>query len=144
MGAAARGSGEDTAARLHRSAIRLLRQVRRTDAATGLTPARASVLSVLVFGGERTLGELAVAEMVSAPTMTRLVRGLEADGYVVRQADVRDGRVTRVRATAKGRRVLESARRRRIEQVAALLSELSAGELRTVRESVTLLERVLG
>jgi len=144
MGAHARGSREDTAARLHRASIRLLRQVRRTDAATGLTPARASVLSVLVFGGERTLGELAGTEMVSAPTMTRLVRGLESEGHVVRQADVRDGRVTRVRATAKGRRVLEAARRRRIEQVMGLLSELSDTEVSAVRETVMLLERVLG
>jgi DNA-binding MarR family transcriptional regulator len=135
---------EDTAARLHRAAIRLLRQVRQTDAASGLTPARASVLSVLVFGGERTLGELAQVEMVTAPTMTRLVRGLESDGYVVRQADARDGRVTRVRATAKGRRVLESARRRRVEQVTALLSRLNEAEVATVRDTVLLLERVVG
>jgi DNA-binding MarR family transcriptional regulator len=144
MSANARGTREATAARLHKAAIQLLRRVRRTDATTGLTPARASALSVLVFGGARTLGELAAVEMVKAPTMTRLVSGLETDGYVVREADARDGRVRRVRATSKGRRTLEAGRRRRIEQVVEMLSELSAAELKTVREAVTLLERVVG
>jgi DNA-binding MarR family transcriptional regulator len=137
-------TGAELAGRLHSAAIHLLRRVRRTDALMGLSPARASVLSVLVFGGERTIGELAVVEQVRAPTMTRLVTGLEGDGYVERVADPRDGRAVIVRATAKGRRVLERGRRLRVEQVEAMLSGLTGAELATLSEAVILLERELG
>src|SRR6202041_2645959 len=49
---------------LHSAAIRLLRYVRLEDAASGITSAQLSVLSVLVFGGPQTLGSLAAAEQV--------------------------------------------------------------------------------
>lgn len=136
-------AGSALAARLHSSAIRLLRRVRRTDARMGLSPARASVLSVLVFGGPLTIGELAVAEQVRPPTMTRLVTGLEADGYVARTADPRDGRAVIVRATARGRRVLERGRRLRVEQIEAMLSGLTGRESALLGEAVALLEREL-
>ena len=58
---------------LHSAAIHLLRLVRRRDAETGLSPARLSALSVLVFGGPRTVGDLAADEQVRSPTMSRLV-----------------------------------------------------------------------
>ena len=63
--------------RLHSAAIHLLRRVRKQDAATGEGPARLSALSVLVFGGgPMTLGQLAQAEQVRPPTMSRIVSGL--------------------------------------------------------------------
>src|ERR1700726_4194107 len=62
--------------RLHSAAIHLLRRVRKQDVATGEGPARLSALSVLVLGGPKTLGELAAAELVRPPTMSRMVAGL--------------------------------------------------------------------
>ena len=58
-------------------AIHLVRRVRRTDVELGVPPAQLSALSVLVFGGEQTLSALASAEQVAAPTITRIVQGLE-------------------------------------------------------------------
>ncbi|HEY6948780.1 MAG TPA: MarR family transcriptional regulator, partial [Gemmatimonadales bacterium] len=105
----ARPPEAELADRLHSAAIHLLRWLRREDAATGLSAPRLSALSVLVFGGGPvTLGQLAAAEQVRAPTMTRLVNGLEADGLVTRQADPGDARVTRIQATARGRALLEA------------------------------------
>src|ERR687886_968937 len=92
----------DAADRFHSAAIHALRHVRREDPASGLSAARLSALSVLVFGGPRTLGELAAAEHVRPATMTRIVQALEREGLVRRQADPDDGRVTRLHATAKG------------------------------------------
>src|ERR671936_1538942 len=89
----------EAADRFHSAAIHALRHVRREDPATGLSAARLSALSVLVFGGPRTLGELAAAEHVKPPTMTRIVRALEEDGLVRREPDPNDGRIARVRAT---------------------------------------------
>jgi len=131
------------AARLHGVAIHLLRRVRRTDTLMGVSPARASVLSVLVFGGARTIGELAALEQVRPPTMTRLVTGLEADGYAVRKADARDGRVVVVHATAKGRRVLERGRTLRVTQIEELLATLSPAESRALAKALAALEREL-
>src|ERR687885_1034111 len=89
----------EAADRFHSAAIHALRHVRREDPATGLSAARLSALSVLVFGGPRTLGELAAAEQVRPPTMTTIVRALEDVGYVRRKPDPKDARVTRVSAT---------------------------------------------
>src|SRR5437870_5061511 len=73
--------------RLHSAAIHLLRRLRRHDAAMGLSAARASALSVIVFGGPVTIGHLARAEQVSAPTITRLVLAMERDGLDGRDAE---------------------------------------------------------
>src|SRR5947199_6558909 len=111
----------DAADRFHSAAIHALRHVRRNDPETGLSAARLSALSVLVFGGPRTLGELAAAEHVRPATMTRIVQALEEASLVSRERDPRDGRVAWLRATAKGERVMWRGRQRRVENLAALL-----------------------
>jgi DNA-binding MarR family transcriptional regulator len=133
----------EAADRLHSASIHVLRRVSREDPISGLSAARLSALSVLVFGGPRTLGELAAAERVRPPTMTSIVRGLEQAGLVRREPDSNDGRVTRVRATAKGDRVLQDARRRRIANLAERLGALSPEEVAHVHEAAELVERAL-
>src|SRR5260370_28081290 len=61
---------------LHSAAIHLLRTVRARDQRMGIGPAQLSALSVLVFGGPRSLKELADAEQVRPPTMSRIVTRL--------------------------------------------------------------------
>lgn len=137
--------GEHAAAvadRLHSAAIHLLRSARREDPASGLSPARLSALSVIVFGGPSSLGELAAAEQVRPPTMSRLVAALVAAGLVERQPDPADGRVTRLRATAEGRRILEQGRRRRVAYLAARLGDLDPADLATLDEAAGLLLRL--
>jgi DNA-binding MarR family transcriptional regulator len=129
--------------RLHSAAIHLLRQLRREDDASGVSAPRLSVLSVLVFGGVRTVGQLAEAEQVRPPTMTRLVQALEQEGLVKREADPSDGRAVLVRETARGRRLLLAARQRRLEALAARLAQLSPGDLAVVGEASAVIERVL-
>jgi DNA-binding MarR family transcriptional regulator len=133
----------DVADRLHSAAIHLLRRIRKVDEASGLSAARLSALSVLVFGGATTVGGLARAEQVSAPTMSRLVSALERDGFVVREADEGDARAVRVRATAKGTRVLQEGRRRRVAELDELLDGLSDEQLRTLGSAAEIMERVL-
>lgn len=130
--------------RLHSAAIHALRHVRRVDHASGLSAARLSALSVLVFGGPRTLGELAAAEQVRPATMSRIIQALEQDGHVRRERDPHDGRIARLRATAKGKRVMRRGRRKRVENLAAVLDRLEPDELERVREAAELVERVLG
>ncbi len=132
----------EVASALHSAAIHLLRRVRRVDDESGLSAARLSALSVLVFGGPRTVGQLARAEQVSAPTMSRLLSGLERDGLVLREPSSRDGRSVVAHATPAGRRVLEEGRHRRVGEVLDLLTGLSSDELRILGSAAELIERV--
>jgi DNA-binding MarR family transcriptional regulator len=136
-------SSRATADRLHSAAIHLLRNVRASDVETGLSPARLSVLSVLVFGGARTPSELAAAEQVRLPTISALVRGLEEDGLVRRAPDPDDRRAVRLSATAKGRRILQRGRERRLDNLEELLEPLNRAELRTLAEASEILERAI-
>lgn len=133
----------DAADRFHSAAIHALRHVRREDPATGVPPAQLSALSVLVFGGPRTLGELAAAEQVRPPTMTRIVQALEAAGLVRRARDPHDARVHRLHATAKGRRVMQRGRERRVANLATLFDLLSPEQIASVHEAAELVERAL-
>ena len=129
--------------RLHSAAIHLLRRVRKQDAATGEGPARLSALSVLVFGGPMSLGQLAAAEQVKPPTMSRIVTGLERSRLAERRADSKDARRQRIHPTASGERLLHKGRRRRIEYLANHLHRLSRKDLETIDEAVKVLEEVL-
>lgn len=130
----------EVADRLHSAAIHLLRRLRTEDAASGLSAPRLSALSVIVFGGPLTLGALADAEQVRPPTISRLIKDLEADGLVERLSDPADGRVQRVRATARGRRLLQEGRARRVAALARDLEALPRRELATLERAATLLE----
>jgi DNA-binding MarR family transcriptional regulator len=134
----------EAADRIHSAAIHLLRRVREVDAAAmGLSPARASALSVLVFGGSRSLTELAGAERVTAATMSKLVTGLEQERLVRRYPDVNDARAIRIEATAKGRMLLERGRARRLDLLERLLSEATDDEVEAVRVAAEAVERAL-
>ena len=125
--------------RLHSAAIHLLRAVRRRDPAMGIGPAQASALSVLVFAGPRSLGELADAEQVKPPTMSRIVAGLERGG-LVRRRPTEDGRRIRLEATAKGMKVMQEGRRRRVETLARAVAALSKEEMQQLRDLSELLQ----
>lgn len=129
--------------RLHSAAIHLLRRVRKQDTATGEGPARLSALSVLVFGGPKTLGELAAAEQVKPPTMSRIVAGLARSRLIEITADPRDARRMRIRATAKGVRMLQKGRQLRIDYLASHLERLTPEELAKLGEATDILKRLL-
>ncbi|HZP63747.1 MAG TPA: MarR family transcriptional regulator [Terriglobales bacterium] len=133
----------ELADRLHSTAIHLLRAVRKRDAESGEGPARLSALSVLVFGGPMTLGQLATAEQVKPPTMTRIVAGLERGGLAKRISDRADARKTMVHPTAKGKRLLQAARERRIESLAERLEKLGRRELEALDDAATILSEIL-
>lgn len=128
--------------RLHSAAIHLLRHVRTVDAESGLTPARLSALSVLVFGGPRTIGELAETEMVSVPAITRLVNALESAG-LARKRHGQDRRTVVVDATRRARRLMEEARRRRLQRFRDLLEPLSDLQVMQLDHTAELLAELL-
>jgi DNA-binding MarR family transcriptional regulator len=134
--------GFETADRLHSAAIHLLRRLRVRDRESGVGPAQLSALSVLVFGGPRSLGELADAEQVRPPTMSRIVAGLVRGGLVKRRK-TEDARRVRLEASAKGMKILQEGRKRRVESLAKAVYLLSRKEQNQLVELVELLRRVI-
>src|SRR5437763_1601845 len=132
----------ETADRLHSAAIHLLRRLRVGDRESGIGPAQLSALSVLVFGGPRSLGELADAEQVRPPTMSRIVSGLERAGLLKREA-TEDGRRVRLVATTKGTKILWEGRKRRVESLAHALASLGEVEKGRVRQLAELLPEIV-
>ena len=106
-------------------------------------PARLSALSVLVFGGSMTIGELATVEQVKPPTMTRIVAGLERDRLAKRVRDVGDARRVQLLATPKGAKLMQRGRRRRAAYLASHLKRLTRDEMTTLEESLRILEGIL-
>jgi DNA-binding MarR family transcriptional regulator len=122
--------------RLHSAAIYVLRYAREADRQSTVGPAQLSALSVLTFGGPCTIGELAAAEQVTPPTMTRIVQALQARGFVRLKGSSKDGRVTICEASSSGVSVVKKARQARLDRIEKLLS-------RSELHDITLLGKAL-
>jgi DNA-binding MarR family transcriptional regulator len=133
---------EAVASALNSGAIHLLRSLATIDRQAGLTAARLSALSVIVFAGPRSLGELAAAEGVAGPTMTRIVDGLVAGGLAERRPDPRDGRAVLIAATEAGQSLMQDAAGRRISAIASAIEALPALDRRRLAASAGLLDRL--
>ncbi|HEX4922396.1 MAG TPA: MarR family transcriptional regulator, partial [Candidatus Bathyarchaeia archaeon] len=120
---------DETARKLHSAALHLMRYVRTQDTILGVPPAQLSALSVVVFGGKQSLSELAKAEQVRPPTMSRIVDGLVEDGLVKRDVDKTDRRSVVITATDKGVKIMHEGRNRREQQLIQLLNSLPRQEV---------------
>jgi DNA-binding MarR family transcriptional regulator len=138
------GEGElrDVAARVHSTAIRLLRTLRREDDGSGLSAPRLSALSVIVFAGPMSLAGLAAAEQVKPPTMSRIVDALVERGLVTRVAKPGDRRSVEIAATREGIQLLDAGRERRVGALVSRLRKLADSERRALARGVEILERV--
>ena len=125
--------------KLHSAAIHLLRLVRTEDRTTGIGPAQLSALSVLVFGGNMSLRRLSAIEQVKPPTMVRIVRALMERQLAVSRADPSDARKISISATRRGRSLTQRARTRRVQALAAMLSQRTDVELAQLRQAVSIL-----
>lgn len=141
--ASPKSTRREVADRLHSTAIHLLRRLRLEDKRSGIGPARLSALSVLVFGGARSLKELAAAEQVTPATMSRVVAGLERQRLLKRAIAADDARRVLLTATAEGRRVMQQGRERRVRLLTALLQTCSPVELRNISRAVDSIRRAL-
>ena len=123
--------------------MRLARRLRQMqDESLGLNPNQLSAMAVLLNSGDQLMGELAAQERVRPPSMTRIVNGLEARGYVTRRPDPGDHRQCLVALTDPGRQVLLANRRRRDEWLAVRLAALDPAEREVLRRAVRVLEKV--
>jgi DNA-binding MarR family transcriptional regulator len=133
----------ETANALHSAVVRLLRQIRTVDTGMDLDGPRASVLSVLVFGGPMPIGRLAVLEQVSPPAITKTVTALEADGLAERVRSEQDRRVVLVRVTPAGRDLFERGRAARVRFLAERLGGLADADRRTLDRAARIIARLI-
>ncbi|QEE26976.1 MarR family transcriptional regulator [Terriglobus albidus] len=136
-------TSRETAQELHSAAIHLLRRLRNEDDSSGLSAPRLSALSVIVFGGPVCLRDLARAEKVKPPTMTRIVHALEAQGLVRKQQNANDGRGISLSATTAGKKLLLESRNRRVQPLTRQIDALTAQQRELLAEAARLLTTIV-
>ena len=132
----------EAADRVHSAAIHLLRGLRKRDRESGIGPAQLSALSVLVFAGAKSLAELAHAEQVKPPTMSRIVAGLQRAKLVQMKEDKYDRRAVVISPTEKGVRLMQRARVRRVESLAHAVSALAQQDIARLKQAAELIEKL--
>jgi DNA-binding MarR family transcriptional regulator len=140
---------KDVAWRLNSVTVHLGRALResrglRDSARRGLAAEQRSALAVVAFMGPIPIGDLAQAERVGAPAMTKTVKILEATGLVRREADSGDGRRVRVRATAAGIRMVRAGRDERVAKIRKAIGTLTSADRVRLAAALDVLERVVG
>ncbi|HEY5104727.1 MAG TPA: MarR family transcriptional regulator [Acidimicrobiales bacterium] len=132
----------ETAARLRRSITRMNRKL-RSSALGGISPAQASMLASIDKHENPSLGELALAEQIQPPSVTRLVKDMELASLISTAADPLDRRCTRVVLTAHGRKELNAIRQRKTEFLERKLNALSESDQLRAAELAAFLEVLL-
>ena len=127
----------EAAIRLQTLATRLLRLARSAHGKQGLGSAQYSAMALLYDRGPLTVGELARAERVAHPTMSRVVAGLAKLGAAEPLADSSDRRLRRVGLTPAGRALYEKVCANRVALTAAILGQLKKETAAEVLEVVT-------
>ena len=113
------------------------------EAEAGITPTLLSALSTVEREGPMTIGDLGAAEHVQPPTMTRIVAALVGAGLLERWTDPADRRVSWVRATPAGARLIARSRSRKDAYLARRLRRLGPRELAVLEEAAGILERLV-
>jgi DNA-binding MarR family transcriptional regulator len=132
----------EAADRVHSAAIHLLRGLRIRDRESGIGPAQLSALSVLVFGGPKSLAELAQAEQVKPPTMSRIVAGLVRARLAQMATNKDDRRAIVINPTPKGVRLMHRARMRRVESLARAVAALPQPDVAALRKAALMIEEL--
>jgi len=132
----------EAADRVHSAAIHLLRGLRIRDRESGIGPAQLSALSVLVFAGPKSLAELAQAEQVKPPTMSRIVGALVRTKLVRMVTNAKDRRAVVIIPTSKGVALMQKARLRRVESLARAVAALHESEIVLLRQAARIMEEL--
>ena len=132
----------ELASELRFAVMRLSRRLRQ-HAPEDITPSQLSALSVIVRERRLTLSQLAEAERVQPPTITRVIDSLERKGLATRVPSDQDRRVAFVEATRAGGALVETIRRRRDAYLARRLRTCSADERALLERAARLLERLI-
>ena len=133
----------EAAAALRLTVGRLARRMRQ-ESSTGRSLTQLGILATLDRRGPTPLGDLAAAERVAPPTITKAVATLASEGLVAKQPDESDRRIQRARLTAAGRREIARNRSRREAWLAARLASFDQADRDRLTELLALLEAITG
>ena len=133
---------EEAAAHLRLVITRTARRMRQ-QAGSELRPSSAAALTTVELHGPLTPSELAEIERVKRPTATRILRGLEEEGLIVRTPDPKDGRSALISLSSEGRERLRRLRQRKNAYLARRMRELDAEDVATLERAATILERMV-
>jgi DNA-binding MarR family transcriptional regulator len=134
----------ELAGELRLAVHRLTRRLRQENPPDDLTLSQISALAVVFREGSLTAGDLAAAEQVRPPSMTRMIAALEASGMVERTTNPADARQVMVSITGRGRSTMETYIQLREQWLTEQLADLSDGELVTLQRACDLLVRLAG
>ncbi|WP_342590621.1 MarR family winged helix-turn-helix transcriptional regulator [Paeniglutamicibacter terrestris] len=129
----------DLAAELRLAVMRAARRMRIESSSDAVSPGQYSVLAGL-RSEERTIGELAAIERVSAPSMTRIVKGLLEAGLITRTVSAQDARRALVALTPAGTVAFNAARNQRTAWMAQRVEALDAADRATLARAAVLLQ----
>jgi DNA-binding MarR family transcriptional regulator len=136
------GEGPELAILLRDAITRLNRRLRQMRPVGELTQNQISVLTSLDLAGALTPRELADAERVQPPTMTKIVAKLEERGLVQRTPHPTDRRQVLLAATEEGRAWIAEHRRARDQWLTRKLAELPVEDREALRLAATILGRI--
>ncbi len=133
-------TNDAAAYRLAMAVTRLTRRMRRARA--GISPSQLSALTTIARLGPLRLGELATQEMVSPPTLTRVVATLEERGVVTRRADPTDARSSLIEANADGLRLLAEVGEEFVGMLGVAIGLLPADDRERLRAALPAIEHL--
>jgi len=131
---------QELAPQVHEAFSRLARRLRALDLPSGLTNERLSTLATVAAHEPISISALAEAEIVSLPTMSRMVAALEAEGFVRRRDDKLDSRAVLLSTTAKGRRAYQRATQQSLSHLKGTLNTLAPEQLAAIRTLLSTLD----
>jgi DNA-binding MarR family transcriptional regulator len=102
--------------------------------AHGLSGLEWRILATLAGSGPLTVGSLAQKSVSKQPTVTRLLDRMEQLGHVERLADRSDRRITLVRMTRSGNRMMSALIREARDHEAAVLAPLGANRSQLLKD----------
>ena len=86
--------------------VRLMKMFAASLAKYGVTPAEATVLHLIMANPDVGHGELAETLLIQPPNMTKMLKRLEAEGFIDRLASAEDRRRSVLSLTPKARRLV--------------------------------------
>ncbi len=136
------GTAAQISVRLGDAITRLNRRLRQTRPVGELTQNQLSVLTSLELAGALTPRELAEAERVAPPTMTKVLAKLEERELLQRTPHPTDGRQVILSATEMGRAVIAEQRRAKDQWLTRVIATLPADERETLSRAAEILSRI--
>lgn len=132
----------ELATALRPALLRLTRVIRAQRADMSITLTKLSALATLYQRGPMSAGELAAQERVQPPSMTKVIAGLEASGYVYRETDPADRRQSILAVTQAGADLLEEERRSRDAWLTGHLGVLTPAERNAIAAAIPALAKL--